>query len=81
LQKGAGREAEGNSSGCVREIQGEEEIGMFEVLVIVHALFGLLGLLAGVWVFVDALNASQSNMARIRTASLLVAVAMWVSFI
>jgi hypothetical protein len=36
--------------------------------------------LAGIWVFVEALNVSQSNVARIRLASLIVAVAMWVTF-
>ncbi|MGC9967612.1 MAG: hypothetical protein ABSE08_19625 [Syntrophobacteraceae bacterium] len=53
---------------------------MFEVMVMMHAVLGLLVLLAGIWVFVEALNVSQSNVARIRLASLIVAVAMWVTF-
>jgi uncharacterized membrane protein len=54
---------------------------MFEVMVMIHALFGLLVLLAGIWAFVEALNVNQSNLARIRGASLVVAVAMWLTFI
>ena len=46
-----------------------------------HAMLGLLVMLASLWVFAEALNVSQSNLARIRVVSLLAAVAMWVCFI
>ena len=50
-----------------------------EVLLMIHAGLGLLVLLAGVWVFVEALNVNQSNLARIRGVSLFAAVCMWLT--
>ncbi len=41
-----------------------------------HAGFGILGTLAALWVFVEALNASAENAARIRRAATAVAILM-----
>jgi len=48
-------------------------------MLMIHAGLGLLVLLAGLWVFVEALNAHQSNLARIRGVSLFAAVVMWLT--
>lgn len=47
---------------------------MSDIILFAHPTFGVLGILAAVWVFVEALNASEGNAARIRTAALAVAV-------
>jgi hypothetical protein len=40
-----------------------------DVILLAHSTFGVLGTLAATWVFVEALNASEANAGRIRTAS------------
>ena len=45
-----------------------------------HVLFGVACIIATVWVFVDVLNASESNLARIRKVSCAAAVFMWTAF-
>ncbi len=45
-----------------------------------HAVLGSLLGLAGVWLFVDVLNAKEENQARIRFMSLLIAVVMWLTY-
>lgn len=52
-----------------------------ELILMLHATFGVLALLAAVWVFAESLNASFANQGRIRSASLLVAVLMWLTYI
>lgn len=47
---------------------------MSDVILFAHPTFGVLGILAAVWVFVEALNASEQNQVRIWWASLAVAV-------
>jgi hypothetical protein len=47
---------------------------MSNMILLAHPTFGVLGILAAVWVFVEALNASEANAARIRTAALAVAI-------
>ena len=47
-----------------------------DIILLAHASFGVLGCLAAIWVFVEALNASEENAARIRKAALVVAVCM-----
>jgi hypothetical protein len=54
---------------------------MNEVILMAHVFFGVLCLLASVWVFVDALQASEANLARIRRLSLGIAIAMWVAYL
>ena len=52
-----------------------------ELVLMLHPTFGVLALVASVWVFVDTLNASEANTGRIRTASILTAVLMWLAYI
>ncbi len=46
-----------------------------------HVAFGVLGILAGIWVFVEVLNVSEGNKGRIKKASIAVAVFMWLAYI
>lgn len=46
-----------------------------------HVSFGVICLLAAVWVFVETLYASETNLKRIRKISRLAAAAMWLSFL
>jgi hypothetical protein len=52
-----------------------------EILMMTHVLFGMLTIVSAVWVLVDVLNASETNVARIRKMSLAVAVFMWLAFL
>jgi len=52
-----------------------------ELLLMLHPTFGILALIAAVWVFVETLNATDANHARIIGASKLVAVLMWLAYI
>ena len=52
-----------------------------EILMMTHVLFGMLCIVAAVWVLVDVLNANEGNLARIRTMSLAVAIFMWLAFL
>ena len=54
---------------------------MTEMLLMVHVLFGVACILTALWVFVDALNASESNQKRIRWMSCAAAIFMWVAFV
>ena len=54
---------------------------MIEIILMTLVLFGMLCIIATVWLFVDALNASEANQARIKVLSLGVAVTMWISFL
>lgn len=47
---------------------------MSDIILLAHPIFGVLGIILAVWVFVDALNASPSNAARIRKAAYAVTV-------
>jgi len=51
-----------------------------EIVMMIHVLFGMLCIVSAVWVLVDVLNASATNLARIRKMSLVVAVCMWLAF-
>ena len=52
-----------------------------DVIVMVHVMFGLLCIIAGLWVFVDTLNASETNLSRIRGLSFASAAFMWLAFL
>ncbi len=54
---------------------------MKEILLMTHVMLGVLSILASLWVFVDALNASEVNLARIRLLSRFVPVVMTVGFL
>lgn len=54
---------------------------MSDLILFAHPTFGVLGILAAVWIFVEALNAREDNAARTRLAAYAVAafiVASWV---
>jgi hypothetical protein len=54
---------------------------MNEIILMAHVLFGVGCIVATVWVFVDVLNANESNLKRIRWISLAAAVFMWIAFV
>ena len=54
---------------------------MTEIILMAHVLFGVGCLIAAVWLFVDVLNVSESNLARIRRTSVGAAVFMWLAFL
>ena len=54
---------------------------MKEILLMTHVMLGVLCILASLWVFVEALNASESNRGRIRLLSRFVPVVMAAGFL
>ena len=54
---------------------------MNELILMAHVLFGVGCLVSTVWVFVEALNASETNQLRIRKVSCAAAVFMWLAFV
>jgi len=52
-----------------------------EIILMLHPTFGVLALVAAVWVFVEALNASEANISRLRSASVLAAILIWLAYI
>ena len=54
---------------------------MIEIVLMTHVLFGMLCIIATVWLFVDVLHASEANQARIKVLSLGIAITMWLSFL
>ncbi len=54
---------------------------MKEILLMAHVFLGVLCVLGALWVFVDTLNASETNLARIRLVSRFVPVVMTVGFL
>lgn len=51
-------------------------ISASDVILMAHATFGVLGVLAALWVFVEALNAREENAGRIRAAAFAVTLFM-----
>lgn len=54
---------------------------MSDIILFAHPTFGVLGIMGAVWVFVETLNASEANAARIRTAALAVAIFIGLAWI
>ena len=52
-----------------------------DIILLAHASFGVLGSMAALWVFLEALNARPESAARIRKAALLCAIAMGAAWI
>ncbi len=52
------------------------KVSLSDVILLGHATFGVVGTLAALWVFAEALNAREENAARIRAASAAAAAAM-----
>ena len=63
------------------EHNGTGKKNMKEIILMAHVFFGVACIMAAVWVFVDALNASESNQKRISWISRAAALFMWVSFV
>jgi hypothetical protein len=54
---------------------------MSDIILFAHPTFGVLGIMASVWILVEALNASEANQGRIRLAAYAVTiciVAAWI---
>ena len=56
-------------------------LSMNELILMAHVLFGVGCVVTTVWVFVDVLNLSEVNLARVRKMSCLAAVFMWCAFV
>jgi hypothetical protein len=54
---------------------------MNELILMAHVFFGVLCLLASVWVFADVLNAPEANVGRIRKLSSGIALVMWLAYL
>jgi len=54
---------------------------MNELVLLAHVMFGMACLVTTLWVFVDVLNVSATNQARIRKMSCAAAVFMWLAFL
>jgi hypothetical protein len=54
---------------------------MSDIILFAHPTFGVLGILAAVWVFVEALNASEANRRRTLAAAGVVAVCLVLAWI
>ena len=54
---------------------------MKEIILLLHPAFGVLAILTTVWVFVEALNASEASESRIKKASILTTVFIWLTYI
>ena len=54
---------------------------MSNVILMAHAMIGLLFILANVWIFVDVLNANEASYKRVKQMSLAVAIFMWLAYL
>ena len=54
---------------------------MKDIILLMHPMFGVLGAISAVWVFIETLNAREENQKRIRCASVLVALFMVIVWI
>ncbi len=54
---------------------------MNQFILMAHVLFGVLCIITAVWIFVDVLNVSEANLARIRIMSFAAALFMWLAFL
>jgi hypothetical protein len=52
-----------------------------EFILMLHPTFGVLAMIASVWVFAETLNLSQANYLRVQRASQVAAGLMWLTFI
>ncbi len=54
---------------------------MKEVILMTHVTFGVFGLLATVWLFVETLNGGEAALRRVGMASIAVALFLWLSYV
>jgi len=52
-----------------------------ELILLAHPSFGVLAILAALWVFTEAINNSDTSRGRLRTMSLVSAGLMWLSYL
>jgi hypothetical protein len=52
-----------------------------QLLMMSHAATGIVALLAALWLFVEALNTCVANRSRMRSAALVLAVTMWLTYL
>lgn len=52
-----------------------------QIWLLIHPTFGVLGMAAALWVFVEALNAREGNAARMRLAAILSTVFIWCAYL
>jgi hypothetical protein len=52
-----------------------------EGIVLFHVVFGMFGILAALWLYVEALNSSEVNQGRMRVAATLIPIFIWLSWI
>jgi hypothetical protein len=51
-----------------------------QIYLLLHPTFGVLGIIAAVWAFVETMNATESNVGRIRFAARTSAVMIWLAY-
>lgn len=54
---------------------------MSNLILMLHATFGLFFILVSLWIFVDVVNINEGNAARVRSLSLGVAALMWLAYL
>ena len=54
---------------------------MVQFVMMLHVIFGMLFIVAAVWLFVEVLNASETNQDRIKKMSIAVAIFMWLAYL
>jgi len=52
-----------------------------EGILMSHVVFGVLGILGGIWVFAEVLHVNESNRKRIIYASIATAILIWISYL
>ncbi len=52
-----------------------------QIWLLIHPTFGVLGMAAALWVFVEALNVSETNIDRMRSAAILSSVLIWLAYL
>jgi hypothetical protein len=51
------------------------------IILMLHVGFGMVCLVGALWVFVETLNVTESNLGRIRRVSLVAALSMWTAYL
>ena len=52
-----------------------------EMILMLHPVFGILAILAALWLFVEVLNLSQTNLVRVKIAAIFQVVCMWGAYL
>lgn len=54
---------------------------MSQLILMSHVFFGIVCIVAAMWLFVDVIHVGEGNLARIRRVSLAAAASFWIAFI